>query len=56
MSMDEKPGGQVSSSALFDIGLQRLAKTESDQHASLTGSAFSIPTATLAYERFNCVL
>jgi len=38
------------------IGLQRLAKTESEHHASLTGSVFSIPTATLAYERFNCVL
>jgi len=55
--VDENPGGQIHSSAIIQNGdCSGPAKTKSEHLVSLTGSVFSTLTATLAYERFNCVL
>jgi len=44
--MDKNPGAHIPSSALIENGAAASwAKTESERHASLTGSVFSTPTA-----------
>jgi hypothetical protein len=44
--MDKNPRAHIPSSALIENGAAASwAKTESERHASLTGSVFSTPTA-----------
>jgi hypothetical protein len=47
--MDSNAGAHIPSPALIKNGAAASwAKTESERHASLTGSVFSTPTAPLA--------